>query len=196
MNPAVVLAHSMGTQVALELYRRAPERVRALVLICGSYGRITHTFHGNDLLHRVLPTLIDQVNKHKNVARALWGRLPPQFAFKVAGWLGEIDGVSLAVDDFRQYVEHLSDIDLDAYLAMLQKAGEHSAEDMLQSIRVPTLVIAAEKDTFTPVDVVRELSERIPGAEYCELKGASHAAPVERAAIINAQLDAFLDRLP
>jgi pimeloyl-ACP methyl ester carboxylesterase len=196
MNPAVVLAHSMGTQVALELYRRAPERVRALVLICGSYGRITHTFHGNDLLHRVLPTLIEQVEKHKSVARALWGRLPPQFAFKVAGWLGEIDGVSLAAEDFRQYVEHLSDIDLDVYLAMLQKAGEHSAEDMLEAVRVPCLVIAAERDTFTPVDVVRELSERIPGASYFELPGASHAAPVERAPAINAQLDAFLERLP
>jgi pimeloyl-ACP methyl ester carboxylesterase len=194
-SPAVVLAHSMGTQVALELYRRAPERVRALVLICGSYGRITHTFHGNDLLHRVLPKLIEQVNKHKGVARALWGRLPPQFAFKVAGWLGEIDGVSLAAEDFRQYVEHLSDIDLDAYLAMLQKAGEHSAEDMLGDVRVPCLVIAAERDTFTPVAVVRELAERIPGAEYVELPGASHAAPVERANVINEQLDAFLERL-
>jgi len=195
IDGAILLAHSMGTQVALEVYRRAPERVRALVLICGSYGRITHTFHGNDLLHRVLPKLIEQVNKHRGVARALWGRLPPQFAFKVAGWLGEIDGVSLAAEDFRQYVEHLSDIDLDAYLAMLQKAGQHSAEDMLAEVRVPCLVIAAERDTFTPVDVVRELAERIPGAEYFELPGASHAAPVERSSEINAQLDAFLERI-
>jgi pimeloyl-ACP methyl ester carboxylesterase len=195
MDRAILLAHSMGTQVALELYRRAPERVRALVLICGSYGRITHTFHGNDLLHRVLPKLIEQVNKHRGVARALWGRLPPQFAFKVAGWLGEIDGVSLAAEDFRQYVEHLSDIDLDAYLAMLQKAGEHSAEDMLAQVRVPCLVIAAERDTFTPVAVVRELAERIPGAEYFELPGASHAAPVERAGEINEQIEAFLERI-
>jgi pimeloyl-ACP methyl ester carboxylesterase len=194
-GPQVVVAHSMGTQVAFELYRRAPERVRALVLICGSYGRITHTFHGNDLLHRVLPKLIEQVNKHRGVARALWGRLPPQFAFKVAGWLGEIDGVSLPVDDFRRYVEHLSDIDLDEYLAMLQKAGDHSAEDLLAEVRVPSLVIAAERDTFTPVDVVRELAERIPGAEYLELPGASHAAPIERAGVINEHVDAFLERV-
>src|SRR5262245_48500276 len=162
VETAVVLAHSMGTQVALELYCMAPERVRALVLICGSYGRITHTFHGNDWLHRALPKLIEQVNKHKGVARALWGRLPPQLSFKIAGWLGEIDGLSLAVEDFTQYVEHLSDIDLDLYLAMLQKAGDHSAEDLLPQVAVPCLVISAERDTFTPVDVVRALSELIP----------------------------------
>ena len=191
---AVLLAHSMGTQVALEAYRRAPERVRALVLICGSYGRVTHTFHGNDWLHRVLPSLIAQVQKHKGVARALWGRLPPQLSFRIAGWLGEIDGPSLPADDFRQYVEHLSDIDLDLYLAMLQEAGAHSAEDLLPQVKVPTLVIAAERDTFTPVEVGRALAESIPGADYLELPGASHAAPIERAHAINERIDAVLDR--
>lgn len=192
MERAVLLGHSMGTQVALEVYRRAPERVHGLVLICGSYGRITHTFHGNDWLHRALPKLIEQVQKHKAVARALWGRLPPQLSFKIAGWLGEIDGVALAGEDFRKYVEHLSDVDLDLYLGMLQKAGEHSAEDLLPNVRVPTLVIAAERDTFTPVDVCRPLAELIPGARYLELAGASHAAPLERAPAINQAIDAFL----
>jgi pimeloyl-ACP methyl ester carboxylesterase len=195
LSEVVVLAHSMGTQVALEMYRRAPQRIHGLVLICGSYGRITHTFHGNDILHRVLPKVIEQVQKHKGMARALWSRLPPQFSFKVAGWLGEIDGLSLALEDFSQYVEHLSDIDLDVYLTMLQKAGDHSAEDVLATITKPTFVIAAERDTFTPVGIVHSLAERIPGAEYLELTGASHAAPVERATVINDHVDTFLNRI-
>jgi len=193
LTTATLVAHSMGTQVALEVYRLAPQRVAALVLICGSYGRITHTFHGSDWLSRLLPKLIAQVQRHHGVASALWGRLPPQFAFKVAGWIGEIDGPSLPVNDFRQYVEHLSDIDLDLYLAMLQSAGEHSAEDMLATVRVPTLVIAAENDTFTPVEVVRRLAELIPGARYLELAAASHAAPLERADVIDTALDAFFE---
>jgi pimeloyl-ACP methyl ester carboxylesterase len=193
--PSVLMAHSMGTQVALEMYRAAPERVRAMVLVCGSYGRITHTFHGNDFLHRALPKLIEKVQNNRGLARALWGRLPPALSYRVAGWLGEIDGPAMDPGDFRQYVEHLSNIDLDLYLGMLQHAGAHSAEDMLASIDVPVLVIAAERDTFTPVDVVRELAEHIPGAEYMELAGASHAAPVERADEINARVDTFLASL-
>jgi pimeloyl-ACP methyl ester carboxylesterase len=192
IEQSVLLGHSMGTQVALEVYRRAPERVPALVLICGSYGHITHTFHGNDRLHRMLPRLIEEVRKHRGMARALWSRLPPRLSWRVAGWLGEIDGQALEASDFRQYVEHLSDIDLDLYLKMLQSAGEHSAEDVLASVAIPTLVIAAERDTFTPVHVVRELAARISGAEYLELAGASHAAPAERADIINQRIEQFL----
>lgn len=192
---AIPVAHSMGTQVALEWLRRAPERVEALILICGSYGRITHTFHGNDLLDRALPVLIDRVRQYRTLARALWGRLPPAVSYRLARWLREIDGPAVRPDDFRQYVEHLSDIDLELYLTMLQKAGTHSAEDVLPRVAVPTLVIAAEKDTFTPVAVVRALAEGIAGARYVELKGASHAAPAERADAINASIDAFLANL-
>ncbi|HEX7477813.1 MAG TPA: alpha/beta fold hydrolase [Polyangiales bacterium] len=192
---AVLLTHSMGSQVALELYRTHPERVRALVLACGSYGRITHTFHGTDILSRVLPTLITNTRKYGALARALWGRLPPALSYRVASWLREIDGATLRPEDFRLYVEHLSDIELDVYLTMLQHAGEHSAEDMLGSIRVPTLVIAAERDTFTPRDVTKHMAEQIPGAVYRELRGASHAAPSEQPELINACIDDFLAKL-
>lgn len=192
---SVLIAHSMGTQVALEIYRRAPERVRAFILMCGSYGRITHTFHGNDYLHRALPQLIDNVRRYRPLARALWGRLPPALSYRIAGWIGEIDGAAIAAEDFRQYVEHLSDIDLDLYLSMLQHAGAHSAEDLLAQVSVPTLVFAAERDTFTPPEVVKAVADGIPGARYVELKGASHAAPLERAQTINAEIDAFLSEL-
>lgn len=187
----MVVAHSMGTQVALELYRRNPERIAGLILLCGSYGRITHTFHGNDILHRVLPQLIDNVRRYRPLARALWGRLPAALAYRIAGWIGEIDGAAIAADDFRQYVEHLSDIDLDLYLSMLQEAGAHSAEDLLPEVEAPTLVFAAERDTFTPPAVVRAVADGIPGARYVELQGASHAAPLERARTINAEIDSF-----
>ncbi|HKQ69945.1 MAG TPA: alpha/beta fold hydrolase, partial [Polyangiaceae bacterium] len=46
----VLIGHSMGCQVVLEAYRQRPEKVRALVLLSGSSGHVTHTFHGSDLL--------------------------------------------------------------------------------------------------------------------------------------------------
>lgn len=192
VEETIIVAHSMGTQVALEMVRTSPQRVRAMVLICGSSGEVTHTFHGNDMLHRVLPVLIEKVDQYRPLARALWGRLPPSLSYKIARLIGEIDGPTIKAEDFQQYVEHLSDIDLDLYLAMLQRAGDHSAADLLPEIRIPTLVIAAERDTFTPPEVVQKLADGIPDAEYVELAGASHAAPLERASVINAHIDDFL----
>ncbi len=190
---AVLVGHSMGTQVALEAYRLAPERVRGLVLVCGSYGRVTATFHGSDVLKQVLPGIIEAVEKHRGLARALWGRIPSGIAFRLARLSGEIDVSAIREEDFRWYVDHVSTLEPSLFLSMLKLAGEHSAEDLLASIEAPTLVIAAERDTFTPPELARHMAEAIPEAELLFLEGASHAAPIERQQVIGERIDRFLD---
>ncbi|MCA9581631.1 MAG: alpha/beta hydrolase, partial [Myxococcales bacterium] len=71
-------------------------------------------------------------------------------------------------------------MDPDVFLRMLEQAGHHSAEDYLPEVSCPTIVIAAEKDTFTPPDLAARMAQQIPGAEFLMLRGASHAAPVEQ----------------
>jgi pimeloyl-ACP methyl ester carboxylesterase len=45
-------------------------------------------------------------------------------------------------------------------------------------VSAPTRVIAAEHDQAAPVDQVREMRARIPGADLLVLDGASHIANV------------------
>jgi pimeloyl-ACP methyl ester carboxylesterase len=193
MESAVLFGHSMGTQVSLEAYRLAKQRVLGLALLCGSYGRITTTFHGSDVLEQVLPTIIELVEKHQGLARALWGRIPAGLAFRFARLSREVDALAIREEDFRWYLEHVAAMEPKTFLAMLRLAGEHTAEDLLETIDVPTLVIAAERDTFTPPLLARNMASRIPGGEILELRGASHAAPVEQPVAIELRVDKFLE---
>lgn len=188
----VVLGHSMGTQVALEAYRHAPDRVRGLGLLCGSFGQITKTFHGTNILEQMLPRLLALTGERRGLARALWGRLPPKLAFHGARVLGEVDALALREEDFRHYWEHIGLMDPDVFLRTLSSAGAHSAEDLLERIAAPTLVVAAERDTFTPSSLAKTMSERIPGAEFMLLEGGSHAAPVEQPRKLADRVQRFL----
>ncbi|MFO0684488.1 MAG: alpha/beta hydrolase [Sandaracinus sp.] len=190
---AVLFGHSMGTQVALETYRHAHDRVAALALLCGSYGRITTTFHGSDALAQVLPTIIELVEANEGLVRAVWGRIPAGLAYRIARLTREVDGIALREEDFRWYVDHVSAMEPKTFLAMLHLAGEHSADDLLPTIDVPTLVIAAERDTFTPAALARHMAESITGGELFELRGASHAAPVEQPVAVELRIDKFLE---
>lgn len=190
---AVLAGHSMGTQVSLEAYRLAPERVAGLVLVCGSYGRMTATFHGSDVLKQVLPGVIEAVDRNRGLARALWGRIPSKLAFRLAVLSGELDGCVARQEDFCWYMDHVSAMEPALFLSMLKCAGEHSAEDLLASVKTPTLVVAAERDTFTPPALAKHMAEVIPHAELLYLAGASHAAPVEQPDAIFARLGPFLD---
>lgn len=192
IDRAVLVGHSMGTQVALETYRLAPERVRALVLICGSYGKVTATFHGSDVLKQVLPAILDLVERRKGLARALWGRIPSKLAFHIARLSKEVDALSIREEDFRPYMEHVALMDPSLFLGMLRFAGEHTAEDLLERVDVPTLVVNAERDTFTPPVLAQHMADTIPDAELFTLRGASHAAPIEQPVALQLRIDKFL----
>lgn len=188
---AILIGHSMGTQVNLETWRLAPERVAGMVFVCGSWGRVTHTFHGSDMLSQILPVVREQARKHRGFARALWGRIPTSVAYRVARLSGEVDAVTIREEDFKNYWEHIAVMDPDVFLQMLEAAGEHSAEDVLETISAPSLVIAAERDTFTPSELAAEMAKKI-GCDLFMIRGGSHAAPVEQPMTVQLRVDKYL----
>ena len=70
-RPTILIGHSMGTQVALEEWHRFPKNVKGLVLICGSYGKVTQSFRGMPILDMILPKLMDIVDKQPDIVRAI-----------------------------------------------------------------------------------------------------------------------------
>ncbi|HEY6556425.1 MAG TPA: alpha/beta hydrolase [Polyangiaceae bacterium] len=190
--PVVLIGHSFGTQVALEAYRLRRERIVAMVLLCGSFGRVTHTFHGTDVLANVLPNLIEFVGRHPKLARGVWSRVPIRVAVRVAAMTGEIDPKLVALADMEPYFQHVAHVDFAMFLRMLSHAGEHNAEDLLPNIDVPVLVIAGDKDSFTPPAVSQAMAEAIPDAELVMLPGGTHVAPLEHHELVALRIEKFL----
>jgi pimeloyl-ACP methyl ester carboxylesterase len=188
----VLVGHSMGCQVALEHALSYPEGIEAIVLICGSFGRVTHTFHGTPLLGMVLPQLIETVLKFPEVARAFWSRVPPELALKIALATGEVNAERINPADMLPYMQHMTHVDLPLFLRMLRGAGEHSAWDRLRTLQVPVLVVAGERDTFTPAFLARAMSEEIPRGEMLFIPGGTHVASLEHHAFVDAKILEFL----
>ena len=192
--PVVLIGHSLGTQVALEAYRRRPEGVAALVLLCGSFGRVTYTFKGSEMLASVLPNLIEFATKHPKVTRAIWSSVPPRVAIAVARLTGDVNLGAVRLEDVEPYFQHVTIVDFELFLRMLRAAGEHSAEDILPQVRVPVLVVAGARDSFTPAAVSEAMAEAIPGAELEVIASGTHLAPLEHHAEIAQRIGAFLTR--
>ncbi len=187
----VLFGHSMGCQALLEAYRLRPERVRGLVLICGASGRITHSFKGTNVLAQMLPRAIARVDAHPEIARAIWSRVPPEIALRVALLAGEVDA-AIVPEDLLPYMTHMVDIDLPMFLRMLRSAGDHSAADLLPQITVPTLVIGGDRDSFTPPRFAEEMAAAIPDSELLMVAGGTHVVPLERKELVAERVERFL----
>ena len=183
VESAVMLGHSMGVQVSLESALCLPDRVNGLVLMCGSYGRPLDTFRNinNPAAARAtMPVIKGLVARYGKQWQKLAQRLmPTQLGWMLAQLL-EVDGRMLRREDFLPYLEHLAAMDPAIFVAMLQDAGEHTTEDRLADISVPTLILSGEKDRFTPSWVSEVMEERIPRSELHMIRGGTHTAPLEQ----------------
>src|SRR5207237_9697351 len=95
-------------------------------------------------------------------------------------------------EDFLPYLTGLAGVDLDLFWRMLGNAAAHDAYDHLPKVDVPTLVVAGEKDTFTPMWLSVRMHAAIPGSEFLVLPGGSHAAPLEQPEMLASRLRRFL----
>jgi pimeloyl-ACP methyl ester carboxylesterase len=190
--PAVLVGHSFGTQVSLEVFRARRENIRGLILLCGSYGRVTHTFKNSEVLANVLPKLSDFATRHPKVTRALWSRVPPKVALRFALMTGEIDPRTIRPEDVEPYFNHVAHVDFPMFAKMLTAAGEHSAEDLLSEVDVPVLVIAGDRDSFTPPELSKRMVEMLPKGELVMLPGGTHVAPLEQHELVALRIEKFL----
>lgn len=190
---AALAGHSMGTQVCLEAYRLNAARTDALVLMCGSYGKVTRTFHGTDALSRILPLALDFAANYPRLLRALVSRTPANIALRIARLSREIDPIRTRAEDMLPYFEHLSGMEPALYLRMLEAAGKHTAEDLLPRVHVPTLVIAGERDTFTPPRLAEQMARQIEHATLEIVAEGSHSCAIEQPELVNERVVAFLE---
>lgn len=191
---AVVFGHSMGVQVALESYRRHSNRVQGLVLLCGTHSHPLRTFRGKSNLEGLLPFMQMAVGIIPRVSNFLWSKLvPSMLSYKLATRI-EINGRLVRVEDFSPFFDGVARIDVRLLLATLRAAGKHNASDMLKHIQVPTLIVAGERDSFTPLHLSKEMHHHIPNSELVVVQDGTHAAAIEHPIEISSKVMAFLNR--
>jgi pimeloyl-ACP methyl ester carboxylesterase len=81
----------------------------------------------------------------------------------------------------------------DAVGRMQQTQPNYSAHDLAQ-IRVPVAIVQSEHDEFIRREHAEYLAQSIPHAEFIDLPGVSHFAPLQRPAQFNSAMLAFLGK--
>jgi pimeloyl-ACP methyl ester carboxylesterase len=188
---AVIVGHSMGVQVALEAHRRAPERVAGLILVCGAPGRALDAVHDVPFAAAALPYAQAGVARFPGLSRLLFrSMVPTELSLKLALTF-EVNEKLVAREDLVRYLDDLADVDPALFVKLLGSAAQTDASDHLPSISVPTLIIAGERDTFTPMWLSVKMHAAIPGSELLVLPGGTHVGPLEHPELCELRVEKY-----
>lgn len=177
LESAVVVGFSMGGYIALEMLRRCPERVAALVMMdtrviaddeAGRAGRLKMAAHA-----------------------AEWG------AKRIAGMMRPKLLASDASDEaVQQTLGQIESADPAAIAAsQLAMAARPDSTELLGQYAGPLLAIVGEHDEISPPDEMRGFAQAAPRGEFVEIPGAGHMAPIERPTAVTDTLRAWLARI-
>lgn len=187
-----IVGWSMGAQVALEMFRLAPDRVASLTLVNGLAGRPWDYVFNLNVVGRLLPPFLRSL---RSVPRVIEALIAQASRFPDAGaWFKRIGLAARTLDEglFRALVEDSRTLDMQTYIRMLERLGEHDAWDLLPQIDVPTLLITGSRDPFTPRSAAERMARRIRGSELMVIPGATHYAGIEYPEMLNLRLEKFL----
>ena len=184
---------STGARIALEIAHRYPEKVASLTLVCGGYGYSLPDGLRHLELVAVLP-LVSGVAKHFSgyagaALRALTGRAELAGLIRQSGMIGPTADTTALVDMLRSMSESDTRTLLETYEAV---AGDAEPE-LLGEIEASTLLVAGERDPFTPRRTMELMEERIPGASLTIYDRATHYLPIELPARLAVEMGDFMN---
>lgn len=178
VEEVVVSSWSNGTRIGLEIAHRYPERVRAIAFVCGAYGYSlgrTLRFEFASLLPLAAGVAKQFAGPISAALRAFASR--PE----LAGLIRQ-SGMVAATADTRALVELMRGVascDMRLLLAIFEAVAGDAAPGLGRSLTCPTLVVAAQRDQFTPRSLMEEMARIVPTANLMVYPNATHYLPLE-----------------
>lgn len=177
-EPCIIIAHSMGARVALEIVRNAPNLVKKIALL--DFG-----------IHPVNPTepekryaLIQATEQHG-------------MTYLIDHWLKPMiyennrDQPSL-FDPMKEMVlnQTLSSFKLQIHALLTRPA----VENVFRSIQIPLYLGVGRQDQWSTLEQHQKMCELNPNARLDIYENSGHMSPVEAADQVNASLEHWLEQ--
>lgn len=169
---------SMGGYVALEILRRAPERVERLALLDTNARPDTAEASAT----RREAVALARAGKYAQVIRAALPRLVHPDRMTDEGFV-------------RTVLAQMERVGVDGY-AREQDAiiGRRDSRPGLPAISCPTLIVCGRQDALTPPDLHEEMAAAIPGARLVLIEDCGHLSAMEQPQAVTALMRDWLLR--
>jgi pimeloyl-[acyl-carrier protein] methyl ester esterase len=181
----VLVGWSLGGQLAVELARRRPQQVRALVIVASTprFTQAPDWPQGLDAeTMRAFEYLLEQD----------WRQTLRDFVQLQVRGGRNAEGTQLQLEAALQAHGQPRIAALRAGLAMLTGLDQRA---VLAGVQQPTLVLSGQNDRVTPPAAGRWMSEAMPNARHVQIARAAHAPLLSHTEEVVAAMSAFLGEI-
>lgn len=194
INKAVMLGHSMGVNICLQLAKDHPELVQGMVLISGTFINVKDIMFDTNLMEFIAPVAALGLEKYPDFFKKIWasGGMNP-----IVRELIHISGFNrqkVSKEFIEIYLNRVGQLGAEVFFQLFNEMTKQNITGHLEKMNVPTLVMGGHKDNVIPNHLQRQLATLLPQAETYFLKDGSHVPQADFPAMVNERIDLFIQQ--
>lgn len=189
---AIMLGHSMGVNVCLQLAKDYPELVSGMVLISGTFINVKDVMFDSNAMEFITPIMTMGLEKYPGVFNKIWstGGMNP-IAREIIHSTG-FNRSKVSKEFIEIYLNRVGQLGAEVFFQLFNEMTRQNITGSLEGMTMPTLVMGGHKDNVIPNHVQRTLASLLPNSETYFMKDGSHVPQADYPDMVNERVQLFL----
>jgi non-heme chloroperoxidase len=191
---AILLGHSMGVNICLQMAKDFPNLVSGMVLISGTFINVKDVMFDTNLMEFIAPIASLGLEKYPAIFKKVWasGGMNPvvrEIIHSTGFNRGKVSKEFIEI-----YLNRVGQLGADVFFQLFNEMTKQNITGSLERMLMPTLVIRGYHDNVIPNHLQRTLGSLLPNCETYFLKNGSHVPQADYPEMVNERIELFIQQ--
>lgn len=194
IEKAVMLGHSMGVNICLQLAKDYPQLVSSMVLISGTFVNVKDVMFDTNLMEFIAPMAALGLEKYPKIFNKIWTSSGSNPVVRELIRLSGFNRHKVSSEFVEIYLNRVGQLGPDLFFQLFNEMTRQNITGSLERMTMPSLVIGGHKDGVIPNHIQRSLANLLPKSESYYLKDGSHVPQADYPAMVNERIEMFISQ--
>lgn len=197
LSKAHFVGHSFGCSVLLETYKQNNKIFKSLSLINGfASNPLEGMFYSDHIMQQVYGYINSLSKNIPESFSFLWESLidNPLSPYALS-FLGGFNSHTVEKKDIEIYTQGVAYINKDVFFTLFNEMIKKNYTKLLSKIKIPTLIIAGNKDPLTPLQKQETLNKNIKNSKIFIFEEGSHCTQLDFPEKLSHVLKQFIEKI-
>lgn len=194
IDKAVMLGHSMGVNITLQLAKDYPDFVQGMILISGTFMAVNDIMFDTNVMEFITPFCVAGLQKYPEVVRKIWSSSGMNPLVRNLIHTTGFNKAKVSKEFIEIYLNRVGQLGPEVFFQLFDEMTKQNISASLERMKIPSLVIGGLKDNVIPNHLQRTLANLLPQSETYFFVNGSHVPQVDFPELINERVDLFLNQ--
>lgn len=194
IEKAIMLGHSMGVNICLQLAKDYPQLVSGMILISGTFVNVKDVMFDTNLMEFIAPLAAMGLEKYPEIFKKIWSSTGMNPIVRELIHSTGFNREKVSKEFIEIYLNRVGQLGAEVFFQLFNEMTKQNITGNLERMNIPSLVMGGFKDNVIPNHIQRTLASLLPKSETYFLKDGSHVPQADYPDMINERIELFVEQ--